>query len=330
MSTAKIPVTILTGFLGAGKTTLLNRILSEYHGQHLAVVVNEFGEIGIDQELIVRTDEAIVEMNNGCLCCTVRGDLNRHLMNLLQQRERFAHVLVETTGLANPGPVALTFLWDQKVRQAFTLDGIVTVVDARHIVRHLEECEEARAQIVFADVLIFNKLDLIEEAAVAPLEQRLRRINALAQVYRSTHTAVPIAPLLRLGGFDIERARLVNPTLLPAETLQSWEALAEHSHNDDIRSVSLEMEGALHPLLVRAWLSILLLEHGVDLFRAKGILHLADRDERFIFQSVHMLFDCISGRPWGTDRRVNRLVFIGRHLDRQMLESGLSACLQQP
>lgn len=139
------------------------------------------------------------------------------------------------------------------MQQAFTLDGIVTVVDVRHIVRHLEECEEARAQIVFADVLILNKLDLIEEAAVAPLEQRLRRINALAQVYRSTHTAVPIAPLLRLGGFDIERARLVNPTLLPAETRQSWEALDEYSHNDDIRSVSLEMEGALNPLLVRAW-----------------------------------------------------------------------------
>lgn len=332
MPETKVPVTVLTGFLGAGKTTLLNWILTQQHGQRMAVIVNEFGEIGIDQDLIFNADEEIIEMNNGCLCCTVRGDLNRILSQLEKRRDQFDRVLVETTGLANPGPVVLTFLWDEAIQEHFALDGVVTVVDAMHIERHLDESEEARAQIAFADVFVLNKVDLVSLADLERLEQRLRHANTIARIHHSEQARVPLDVLLNLGGFDLERALAVNPDFfkhLEDDSDVMAQDLMHHHHDEEIGSVSLELEGALDPALARAWLSMLLLERGLDIYRTKGILHLADRDERFVFQSVHMLFDGLPGRPWGADRPINRLVFIGRHLDRAFLERGLHSCLQR-
>jgi G3E family GTPase len=216
------PVTVLTGFLGAGKTTLLNRILSEQHGKRVAVIENEFGEIGIDQALVINADEEVFEMNNGCICCTVRGDLIRVLGNLARRRDRFDQVLVETTGLADPGPVAQTFFVDEEVRQHFHLDGIVTLVDAHHVALHLDESEECKQQIAFADLLVLNKLDLVSPAAAEALERRLRAMNGMARVERAVDAKVPLERVLDLGGFDLRRALTVNPAFLAAEYPFEW------------------------------------------------------------------------------------------------------------
>ena len=222
MSTAKIPVTVLTGFLGAGKTTLLNRILKENHGQRIAVIENEFGEIGVDQELVIDADEEVFEMNNGCICCTVRGDLIRILGNLVRRRDRFDRIVLETTGLANPGPVAQTFFVDDEVRDAFALDGIVTLVDARHVLQHLADSEEAREQIAFADVLVLNKTDHVDAAELDRLERRLRGMNAMARMRRARLADVPVAEVLGVGGFDLARALEHKPTFLQPEYPFEW------------------------------------------------------------------------------------------------------------
>ncbi|MBE7447608.1 MAG: GTP-binding protein [Kofleriaceae bacterium] len=221
-SSDRVPVTVLTGFLGAGKTTLLNRILTEHHGQRIAVIENEFGEIGIDQALVVNADEEIFEMNNGCICCTVRGDLIRVLGGLMKRRDRFDRILVETTGLANPGPVAQTFFVDEAVRADFVLDGLVTVIDAHNLERHLDEALEARAQVAFADVLVLNKLDLVAREALPGLERRLRAMNGMARLVRGVRGDVPLAEVLDLGGFDLTRALERAPTFLEPEAPFEW------------------------------------------------------------------------------------------------------------
>lgn len=221
----KIPVTVLTGFLGSGKTTLLNRILSEHHGQRIAVIENEFGEIGVDQALVISADEEIFEMNNGCICCTVRGDLIRVLNNLMKRRDKFDRVLIETTGLADPGPVAQTFFMDEDIQEDFCLDGIITMVDAKHIELHLEESKEAQEQVAFGDVIVLNKTDLVEEAALSELEQRLRSMNGMARVHRSEMARVPLHDVLDIGGFDLERALEYKPTFLEPEYPFEWGAL---------------------------------------------------------------------------------------------------------
>jgi G3E family GTPase len=218
----KIPVTVLTGFLGSGKTTLLNRILSENHGQRIAVIENEFGEIGIDQDLVINADEEIFEMNNGCICCTVRGDLIRVLGNLKKRRDKFDRVLVETTGLADPGPVAQTFFMDEDIQSDFKLDGIVTLVDAKHLALHLDEANEAKEQVAFADVLVINKLDLVSESETELLEQRLRGMNAIARVLHARMANVPVADVLDVGGFDLDRALEHKPTFLEPEYPFEW------------------------------------------------------------------------------------------------------------
>ncbi|MEL6196125.1 MAG: GTP-binding protein [Myxococcota bacterium] len=443
---SKVPVTILTGFLGSGKTTLLNRILSEEHGKRIAVIENEYGEVGIDQALVINADEEIFEMSNGCICCTVRGDLIRVLGNLMKRRDKFDYVLVETTGLADPGPVAQTFFMDAEIRDEFSLDGIVTLVDAAHIEQQLGRSDESTEQVAFADVLVLNKTDLVEDQALDNLEARLRDMNRMAHVVRSEKANVAVDTVLNLDAFNLDDVLERRPTFLepeypfewtgvysleagsyeidlaegpdpkmslvvvkdqgtddaalregaewcvrryaepaepvcpgatipvgthtelqldspgrkcftleiesptrvglyaqhtaeefdlqvrtggkviPVEAERTW--VAQHEHDDEVTSISIERDGDVDPTLLNAWLSTLLAEHGVDIFRMKGFISLAGEARRFVFQGVHMLFDGQPDRPWGDMPRRNQLVFIGRNLDEEMMKQGFDACLK--
>ena len=316
--TDQVPVTVLTGYLGAGKTTLLNRILSEQHGQKYAVVVNEFGELGIDNDLVVDADEEVFEMNNGCICCTVRGDLIRILGGLMKRRDKFDGILIETTGLANPAPVAQTFFVDENVRAKTRLDAIVTVVDAKHLPQRLEDSHEAADQIAFADVIVLNKLDLVSPEELAAVEQQIRRINPFAKIHRTTKAEVPIAELLNQGAFDLQRVLSHTPDFLTDDS---------HEHNDDVASMSFEVEQPIDPERFNAWIGALLAERGQDLLRTKGILSYAGDDRRFAFQAVHMMADGDFIGPWKEgEPRVSRIVFIGRNLNRPQLRRGFESC----
>ena len=471
---SKIPVTVLTGFLGAGKTTLLNRILSEEHGQRIAVIENEFGEIGIDQALVINADEEIFEMNNGCICCTVRGDLIRILGQLLKRRDKFDRILVETTGMADPGPVAQTFFMDEDMKAQFALDGLVTVVDAKHLLLHLDDSEEAQKQVAFADVILLNKCDLVTEDELDTVERRVRGINAMAKLIRTTNADAPIASVLDVGGFDLSRALELNPEFLAPEYPFEWAGLYKiesgaelvagacghghhhhghghghdghaehhhhghehdaqaltlallpvpasgedalnsaadkavrafankpegrapgsvvepsmtpwkldlhgdhahfpirvpaaghyvlltehapeehhlslkkpdgsplrpmlskhyehsHEHEEGVTSVGIRLDGLVDPSLFSGWMSAVLSTQGNDIFRSKGILNVAGRDRRYVFQGVHMVMDGREDAPWGSAERSNTLVFIGRNLDREKLTDGFKACLRQP
>ncbi len=446
--TQQIPVTVLTGFLGSGKTTLLNRILTENHGQRIAVIENEFGEIGVDQDLVINADEEIFEMNNGCICCTVRGDLIRILGNLVKRRDKFDRILVETTGLADPGPVAQTFFVDDDTRESFELDGVVTLVDAKHAELHLDDSEEATSQIAFADVILINKIDLVDSATLDALERRLRAMNAMARIKRVQMADTPMEQVLDVGGFDLNRALELKPSFLepeypfewggvlrldrsatfrlqngpdpvmaavvepigeattealmeaaeriytrfsaphellrpgaamsPGETLWMLELTGadqyeyavhieqpglyalftehtpeefgagffdaadaevplaaehffnpEHTHDDTVGSIALEVDGEIDGTALTSWLSRLLQTQGPDIFRMKGIVAIKGEDQRFVFQGVHMLFDGQPGDAWGDQPRSSRLVFIGRNLDEAALEQGLRGCRVQ-
>jgi G3E family GTPase len=318
MSETQVPVTVLTGYLGAGKTTLLNRILTENHGKKYAVVINEFGELGVDNDLVVDTDEEVFEMNNGCICCTVRGDLIRIVGGLMKRRTKFDGIIIETTGLADPAPVAQTFFVDDTVRARTRLDAIVTVVDAKHLLARLEDSHEAAEQIAFADVIVLNKTDLVTEAELEAVEARIRTINKYARIHRTTRAALPIDQVLNQGAFDLARVLEREPEFLEN---------TDHEHNEDISSMSFEVSRPIDPEKFNQWIGALLAEKGGDLLRTKGILGYPNENRRFAFQAVHMMADGDFIGPWpeGADRK-SKLVFIGRNLNRPQLRRGFEAC----
>lgn len=313
------PVTVLTGYLGAGKTTLLNRILSENHGKKYAVIVNEFGEVGIDNDLVVDADEEVFEMNNGCICCTVRGDLIRIIDGLMRRRNRFDAILVETTGLADPAPVAQTFFVDEDVRAKTKLDSIVTVVDARHLLGEIDDAHEAQEQLAFADTVLLNKTDLVSARELEEVESRIRRINPTATIHRTERCNIDLKQLLGRNSFDLDRILEVEPDFL--------DEFHEHEHDDHVTSFALVTPEPLDPQKFLPWVQTVTQQFGMDILRMKGIVAFKDDDDRFVVQAVHMLLDGDHQRAWRKDEeRISRLVFIGRNLPRDIIEQGFMSC----
>jgi G3E family GTPase len=347
MPDTQIPVTVLTGYLGAGKTTLLNRILTENHGKKYAVIVNEFGEIGIDNDLIVESDEEVFEMNNGCICCTVRGDLIRVVEGLMKRPGGFDGILVETTGLADPAPVAQTFFMDDDVKAKAKLDAVVTVADAKHLLGSLADSPEAQEQIGFADVILLNKTDLVSPVELKIVEARIRSINPHAIVHKTERCAIPLDRVLDRGAFDLDRILTLDPEFLDGHDHDHDHDHDHHDHDHDhdghdhdhhhhhhhdiegqgVNSVSLRI-GTLDPQKFFPWIQQVTQEQGPDILRMKGIVSLKDDPERYVVQGVHMIIEGNHQRKWRDDeRRESRLVFIGRKLDGAALMAGFEACL---
>jgi G3E family GTPase len=339
MPETQIPVTVLTGYLGAGKTTLLNRILTENHGKRYAVIVNEFGEIGIDNDLIVESDEEVFEMNNGCVCCTVRGDLIRVVEGLMKRPGGFDGILVETTGLADPVPVAQTFFMDDDVKAKSKLDAVVTVADAKHLLARLADSREAEEQIAFADVILLNKTDLVTKDELAAVERRIRAINPQAIIHRTERCAIPLDKVLDRGAFDLDRILTLDPDFLDGQRHDHDHDHHDHDGHDHhhhhhhdvegsgIASVSLRT-GTLNPKTFFPWIERMTQELGPQILRLKGILSFKDDGERYVVQGVHMIIEGNHQRPWKAgEKRESRLVVIGRNLDEAALKAGLEACL---
>jgi G3E family GTPase len=338
MSQTQIPVTVLTGYLGAGKTTLLNRILSEQHGKRYAVIVNEFGEVNIDNDLIVESDEEIYEMNNGCVCCTVRGDLVRAVEGLVKRPGGFDGILVETTGLADPAPVAQTFFMDEEIAERAKLDAVVTIADAKHLLQRLDDAPEAEDQIGFADIVILNKTDLVEPAELAEVERTIREINPTAVIHRTQRCELPLERVLDRGAFDLDRILTLEPEFL-VEDEHDHEHDHDHDHDHDhhdhdhhhhhhdheVSSVSL-VAGELDPEKFFPWVQNVTQVQGPDILRLKGIIAFKDDAERYVLQGVHMIVEGDHQRPWRPDEaRMSKLVFIGRNLDENELRAGFES-----
>jgi G3E family GTPase len=318
-----VPVTILTGFLGAGKTTLLNRILKEDHGHRIAVIENEFGEVGVDSEIIEKTDEQIVEMNNGCICCTVRGDLIRILGSLKEKRDRgalkFDRVIIETTGMADPGPVAQTFFTDEDIGNYYLLDSILTVVDAKHAPAQLDEFREAQEQVGFADRILMSKTDLVPEDEAAKLVERIKRMNPRAPVKKVHFGEMPLAEILDIRGFNLNAILELDPEFL---------ADAHHDHHDQVESFVFRSDKPVDGDKLEQFLSGMIQVYGPDLLRYKGVLWMKGNAKRVVFQGVHMMMGGDIGKPWGKgEKKASLLVFIGKKLPRDLFIAGLEQCL---
>ena len=349
VATDKIPVTVLTGYLGAGKTTLLNRILSEPHGKKYAVIVNEFGEIGIDNDLVVNADEEVFEMNNGCICCTVRGDLVRIIQGLMRRKGKFDAIIVETTGLADPAPVAQTFFMDENVGAKVKLDAVVTVADAKWLKDRLKDAPEAKNQIAFADVILINKTDLVSPTELEELEARIRGINPYAKLHRTQRSQIALDEVLGRNAFDLDRILDIEPDFLTADEHDHdhdhdhdhhhhdhdhghdhhhHHGGLKHYHDEDMQSVSLNTDKPLDPDKFFPWIQDLVAVDGPNILRCKGILSFKNDDERFVFQGVHMILDGDHQRPWKEgEERVSRIVFIGRNLPEEKIRAGFESCI---
>lgn len=344
-SSSKIPVTVLTGYLGAGKTTLLNRILSENHGKKYAVIVNEFGEIGIDNDLIIGADEEVFEMNNGCICCTVRGDLVRIMDGLMKRKGKFDAIIVETTGLADPAPVAQTFFVDEDVQKNARLDAVVTVADAKWLSDRLKDAPEAKNQIAFADVIVLNKTDLVSKPELAEVEARIRGINPYAKLHHTERCKVALSDVLERGAFDLDRILEIEPDFLEADDHDHDHHHGhdhdhhdhghhdhghglKHYHDEDMQSLSLRSDKPLDPSKFMPWLQNLVQTEGPKILRSKGILSFSEDDNRYVFQGVHMMLEGDHQRKWKDgERRESRLVFIGRELPEQAIREGFESCI---
>jgi G3E family GTPase len=343
-SSDKIPVTVLTGYLGAGKTTLLNRILSEPHGKKYAVIVNEFGEIGIDNDLVVGADEEVFEMNNGCICCTVRGDLVRILDGLMRRKGKFDAIIVETTGLADPAPVAQTFFVDENVGRKTRLDAVVTVADAKWLKDRLKDAPEAKNQIAFADVILINKTDLVSPAELDEVEARIRGINRYARLHKTERAQVPLDEVLSRNAFDLDRILHLEPEFLEGDGHDHHDHDHDHGdghdhahqhggglkhyHDEEMQSISLKSDKPLDADKFFPWVQDLVQKEGPNILRCKGILAFKNDDQRFVFQGVHMILDGDHQRPWHDgEQRESRIVFIGRNLPEDKIRAGFESCI---
>ena len=347
----RIPVCVITGFLGSGKTTLLNRVLNEPHGRRIAVVENEFGEVGIDEDLISAASPTVMKMSNGCLCCTSSGDLVRALAELRDRKNEFDYVIIETTGVANPAPVLQTFALNEEISNAFAVDSVVTLVDAMHVERHLES-KECKAQIAMADVVVLNKVDLVESAKIDEVERAITRLNPVAAILKTSRALVDVADIFRQGSTSLERLLQMDSSTGSAFKAEACEhaghdhgdhdhdhcdhdhcdheahhGLSHHYHDEEISSLSCQADGDLDPSLFNPWFGTLLRKHGDDLYRCKGILSLSGRDNKVVLHAVHRVTEVEEGSPWGAEPRKSRLVFIGKSLDRTGLIDGFAACV---
>jgi G3E family GTPase len=316
----EIPVTIVTGFLGSGKTTLLNRLLKENHGKKIAVILNEIGEVNLDSELVVQSQEELKVMNNGCLCCTVRGDLSRIAKDLITKGLPFDYMVIETTGMADPSPVAQTFFMEEDIQRHYFLDSIVTVVDALYIDRNLEEIKETQDQIGFADVIVLNKTDLVDESRLKELEGKIRDINSQAKMLKTSHCNVPVTEILDIGAFNLDNKLEIYPDLKSQ--------YHEHTHDEAIQSIYLEEKQPLNLEKLDRFLSLISSELGSQILRSKGVLNIEGEDQRIVFQGIHMTMGSSPDRPWNAgEERKTQMVFIGRHLPKDVLIEGLSLCI---
>jgi G3E family GTPase len=318
-----VPVTILTGFLGSGKTTLLNRILKEDHGHRIAVIENEFGEVGVDSELIESSDEQIVEMNNGCICCTVRGDLIKILGTLKDRRVKgelkFDRVVIETTGMADPGPVAQTFFTDEDIGNYYLLDSILTVVDAKHASKQLDEFHEAQEQVGFADRILMSKTDLVSDEEVQELTARVKRMNPRAPVKKVHFGNAPIGEVLDIRGFNLNAILELDPEFLTD---------SHHEHHDEVESFVFKSDKPFEGDKLEQFLSGMIQVYGPDLLRYKGVLWMKGKPQRVVFQGVHMMMGGDMGKPWAKgEKKSSTLVFIGKKLPKDLFLAGLEQCL---